>query len=200
MKIETFVPKYAFGSNMYIISSGDEYAVIDPSVNYNQVKDRLSGTPKYIIITHAHFDHIGEIDSWVENTGATVICGIGDAPALVDSTLNCYMQFTGENRGYYGPYRAVREGDILTLGEERLRIIETPGHTRGSISILADGAVFVGDVVFLGGGYGRVDLPYGDFKVLISSIKKLKKLDGRVKVYSGHGAPTNVFEIQQNFI
>ena len=200
MKIEVFTPKHTFGSNMYVLTVGEDLAVIDPSVHYNEVKNRLSGRVKYIIITHAHFDHILSIDSWVENTEATVIVGCGDAVALSDAALNCYLAFYGQNKGYFGPYKTVREGEVLTLGNEEMRIIETPGHSRGSISILTKDALFVGDVVFAGGGYGRVDLPYGDFSTLLASIKKLRNLDGNIKVYSGHGAPTDVFEIQQNFI
>ena len=200
MKIEAFTPKYTFGSNMYILTVGEDVAVIDPSVDYNEVKNILKGTPKYIIVTHAHFDHILAIDSWVKNTDAEVIVGRGDAIALSDASLNCYLSFYGQNRGYYGPYRAVCDGEVLTLGDKKMRILETPGHSRGSISVLTDGALFVGDVVFAGGGYGRVDLPFGDFTTLLSSIKRLRSLDGNIRVYSGHGAPTDVFEIQQNFI
>ncbi len=200
MKIEVFTPKHTFGANMYLLTVDEDIAVIDPSVHYNEVKNKLSGRVKYIIVTHAHFDHILAIDSWVENTEAAVIVGCEDAPALSDGALNCYIAFSGQNKGYFGPYKAVREGEVLTLGNRALRILETPGHSRGSISILAHDALFVGDVVFAGGGYGRVDLPFGDFSVLLSSIRKLSQLDGNIKVYSGHGAPTNVFEIQQNFI
>ena len=200
MKIEVFTHKHTFGSNMYILTVGEEAAVIDPSVDYNEVKNILKGNLEYIIVTHAHFDHSLAIDSWVQNTDAEVIVGRGDAAALADATLNCYLSFYGQNKGYYGPYRAVYEGETLKLSDKALRILETPGHSIGSISVLTDGAVFVGDVVFAGGGYGRVDLPHGDFSTLLASIRKLRNLDGNIKVYSGHGAPTDVFEIQQNFI
>ncbi len=200
MKIETFTQRRTPGANTYILTSADECVVIDPSVPYHEIKNSLTARVKYIIVTHAHFDHIYAIDSWVDNTSAEVLVGELDAPALADATLNCYLAFMGIDKGYYGPYNTVKNGDIITFGEEKLKIIETPGHSRGSISILAPSAVFVGDVVFSGGGYGRVDLPFSDFTALYASIKKLKKLDGSTTVYSGHGAPFNVFEIQQYFI
>ena len=93
-------PTHPFASNTYIISSNGEAAIIDPSVPFDN--DYIDGKVKYIFLTHAHFDHMLEIDDWVEKTGATVLVGSNDIPALSDSNINCYRLFSGVDKGYYG--------------------------------------------------------------------------------------------------
>lgn len=203
MRVFTFVPKNYFGSNTYIFESCGVGAVIDPSVSFSEVcsdvlKNRIE--IRYILITHAHFDHFLEIDSWVSATGAEVIVGKADAPALQDSALNCYLYFTNSNNGYYGKYRAVSEGDVIRVGESELNVIETPGHSKGSVSFFTDGIIFVGDVLFAGGGFGRVDLPGGDYRILMQSIKRILTFPQNTKVYCGHGEETAISLLKTNFI
>ena len=203
MRIFSFTPKDYFGSNTYIIESNGIGAVIDPSVSYFDVFDGNCNeniSVKYILITHAHFDHFLEIDSWIKNTGATVIVGVHDALALSDSHLNCYWQFTGRDFGYLGTYTAVKSGDTIKIGETELTVIETPGHSKGSVSFYGNGVLFVGDVLFAGGGFGRVDLPGGDYKVLANSIKELLTYPSETKVYCGHGEETTIHQLKTNFI
>jgi glyoxylase-like metal-dependent hydrolase (beta-lactamase superfamily II) len=102
----------------------------------------------------------------------------------------------GMDTGYFGQYRVVSGGDVIRLGEESIKVIDTPGHSIGSISLVTDIGVFVGDVAFEGGGVGRTDLPGGDEEVLSMSIAKLKKLSPDTVIYSGHGNPTTVEKIR----
>ena len=102
--------------------------------------------------------------------------------------------------GYNGAYTAVKEGDVIKFGDSELKVIETPGHSPGSISFLTDGALFVGDVLFAGGGFGRVDLPGGDFRILMQSIKKLLSYPKDIKIYCGHGEETSIFQLKSKFI
>lgn len=204
MDVLSFTPKDYFGSNTYLISSGDESAVIDPSVNVECASDFFSDgthTLKYIILTHAHFDHICEIDSWTFKFPlATVIVGAGDKDMLSDSYLNCYRIFTGADKGYYGEYTAVSDGDVLYLDDEKLTVMETPGHTSGSISILTEDKIFVGDTLFSEGGVGRCDLPGGNFYALRESVNKILNLPHDATVYCGHGDSKRLREIKINFI
>ena len=202
LSINTFTPRISFGSNMYLLESDGEYAVIDPSVDlstvllsFPQVKSAL----KYIIVTHAHFDHISEIDAWQRKTGAPVLISSYDAPALSDPYKNAYRVFFGVDKGYYGPYTELTGGERLPLGDEVLEIIHTPGHTIGGISILAGKNLFVGDTVFADGGYGRCDLYGGDFSTLFASIRYILKLDSDISVYPGHGGSTSIKEIRRFF-
>ena len=197
MNVKVFTQDYHFASNMYLVYSGKEAAVIDPSLKYSFAADEIvqNGlTVKYIIVTHAHFDHILEIDEWVEKTGAKVIVGRDDALALSDSRINCYWKFFHKERGYFGKFTAVDEGDRLWLGDEPLEIITSPGHTKGSIVLKSKECLFVGDVIFAEGAYGRYDLPGGDAYQLKSSIDKLCEIDESFTVYSGHGPKTTIKE------
>ena len=203
MRIFSFTPKDYFGSNMYVLESSGIGVIIDPSVNYSCVSEKIFSeniNVKYILITHAHFDHFLEIHSWVKETGAKVLIGEADAPALADSKLNCYWQFMGLDYGYSGEYTVIKDSECIKFGDAELQIIETPGHSKGSVSFFGEGALFVGDVLFAGGGFGRVDLPGGDYKVLMQSIKKLLTFPKETKVYCGHGEETSIFQLKTNFI
>ena len=200
MEVLTFTPTDYFGSNTYLTTSGTESAVIDPSVNVSRFEPFFSNSRcelKYIILTHGHFDHISEINSWVlKFPNAKVIVGAGDKNMLSDSYLNCYKLFMGVDKGYYGECTTVSDGDVLHLGNDEFTVIETPGHTPGSISLLTKDSVFVGDTVFAGGGFGRCDLPGGDFYVLEQSLDKIFALPQHLTVYSGHGEPTKISKLK----
>ena len=200
MQVASFTPVEYFGSNTYILHSFGRAAVIDPSIKYSELEEFIrsnSLTVKYIILTHSHFDHFSEIDSWVENTDATVIVGEKDSTGLGDSILNCYKQFAGVDKGYYGSYQTVKEGDRLLIGDNTLKVIETPGHTQGSITIQCGDTLFVGDLMFRGGGIGRCDLPGGDYSMLKKSIYKLLTYPDETLVYSGHGNKTKIKELKR---
>ena len=90
------------------------------------------------------------------------------------------------------PGYLLKEGDVITLGETDLRVIETPGHTAGGICFATDREVFTGDTLFRL-SVGRTDLPTGDWYTLVDSIKnKLYTLDDEMVVYPGHGGPTTI--------
>lgn len=174
-----------YASNTYVISSNDETAVIDPSYPYNE--SLIVGKLKYIILTHSHFDHMLEIDSWQKATGAPVLVSEYEEKAPADANYNCYKLFLGVENGYYGPVTTIHDGDELILGAETLKVIECPGHTQGSIALYSAPFAFVGDTIFEGGGFGRFDLPGGDFFKLRESLKKLTKLPEGTTVLPGHG-------------
>ena len=186
-----------YASNCYILSSCGECAIIDPTVPYSP--DLLDGELKYIILTHCHFDHILEIDSWKNNTNAVVLVSAEDGKALSDPDVNCYRFFFGENKGYFGDYLQFKDGDAFALGDEMIRVISCPGHTKGSVALMLNGLCFVGDTVFAGGGFGRFDLPGGDHSELIRSIDKITSLEENTVLYCGHGPETTVREYKKYF-
>ena len=195
MNVLLFKQDYHFASNMYLIFSGNDAAIIDPSLKYSFASQAIEEnrlTVKYIIVTHAHFDHMLEIEEWVEKTGGKVIVGREDARALSDAGLNCYRKFFHKEKGYFGKYTAVDEGDRLWLSDEELSVITTPGHTPGSISLKTHDLLFSGDAIFAEGAFGRYDLPGGDAYQLKMSIDKLCKLNGELTVYPGHGPETTI--------
>lgn len=201
MNIYTYCPKDYFGSNCYVIGSAGEYAVIDPSVDYAQVvaeHPEVADGLKYILLTHAHFDHMICISSWAEHCDKVYV-GAADAPALSDAYLNCYLGFMGVRDGYFGGYSTIGEGDVLTLGSESISVIDCPGHTPGGVSYRIGDAIFVGDTAFSGGGYGRCDLPGGDIEVLEKTLIKLITRQSESVLYPGHGDSTTLTELIHNF-
>ena len=192
-----------YASNCYVLESDGEYAIVDPSVRYDVFSSRfgdLSDRIKYIIVTHAHFDHMLEVCDWTSRLGLPVTVGAADATALSDPDRNCYRFFMGTDDGYNGPYVAVNHGDKLTLGAREIEVISTPGHTPGGISLFLGQALIVGDTVFSDGGYGRSDLPGGCMEALFSSISYLTgRFDNDITVFSGHGRSTSIGEIKMYF-
>ena len=196
MLLRLLKPVHGFSSNTYLISSGGEYAVVDPSTPYSP--DLVFGKVKYILMTHAHFDHMLEIESWAK-TGATVIISHDEQKALGDSEINCYKTFMGIDCGYYGESMACSDGDELSLGDERIKIISCPGHTACGLSYYVDKTLFAGDTIFAGGGFGRFDLPGSDFDALCKTILRLLELPDDTKIYCGHGPSTTVKEYREHF-
>lgn len=199
ISVKTLNPTIGFASNTYIIESSGEIMIVDPSIEYLQALKQhpeCSWGVKFIAVTHCHFDHILTLDEWRERTGATVLVSEADGFGLSDSYRNAYSLFLGVDKGYHGPYLTVSDGQTLKLGNDEFKIISTPGHTGGGISLLFDGHLFVGDTVFADGGYGRYDLPSGDYDTLMSSIRRIAMLPKDIKVYPGHGRSTDIGEIR----
>ena len=179
--MESFLlsPSNYFGSNCFIIKQCDEYAVIDPSVSFTDAAREigdLSDKIKYILLTHAHFDHIWALDSWVEATGVTPTVSVYDAKALSDPYANCSKSFLSTELVYSLPFNTVTDGDILPLGNAKIEVISTPGHTPGSVCYKIADSVFVGDTLFADGGYGRCDLPGGNSSLIKASIDHILTL------------------------
>ena len=196
------MPKDRFGSNAYLIENNGEFAIVDPSVEYKYILSRhpeIENNIKYILLTHCHFDHILEIDTWTE-VCSMVIIGEKDADGLSDSYRNCYLGFLGVEDGYYGKSISVKNGDTLSLGDDLIRIIDSPGHTPGSVCYRIGDNIFVGDTVFENGGYGRCDLPGGDIDELEKTLIKLLTHENDAILYPGHGNKTSIKEVVTHFI
>ena len=203
MDIYRLSPTEPYGSNCYLLSSGGEFAVVDPSADFStaikshpEIEERI----KYILLTHAHFDHFLAIDSWKEKCHAVCV-GSPDAESLSDSAKNCYLGFLGVDDGYYGAYQCVNDGDTLPFGDDEITVIACPGHTPGGVSYKIGDAVFCGDTAFAGGGYGRCDLPGGDIEVLEKSlIRLITELPSEAVFYPGHGPSTTLKELIYYFM
>ncbi|MBQ8322029.1 MAG: MBL fold metallo-hydrolase [Clostridia bacterium] len=198
LRIEILPHSHPFASNTYLLTSADECAVIDPSSPYDE--SYVKGKVKYIFLTHAHFDHMLDIDEWVEKTGATVLVSEHDYDALADSEKNCYMLLTHKDKGYYGRAEKMKDSNIYPLGHESIKVISTPGHTPGSVSLLAGSSLFVGDTIFAGGGYGKCCFPGGDFAEIRKSIIKILWLDENITVYPGHDGKTTIKEYKKDYL
>ena len=192
-----FMPRLQFGANCYVLKSGNEYCVIDPSASYAAVSEKLgdiSSSVKYIILTHSHFDHTLALDEWIEITKIVPSASTNACANVKDADINCYKRFFGIDKSYQGPTNVLREGDALSFGDDLIRVIETPGHTNGSICLIADGMIFSGDTLFSGGAYGRCDLPTGDIRELSASVDRILSLPDYTIIYSGHGDKSTINE------
>jgi glyoxylase-like metal-dependent hydrolase (beta-lactamase superfamily II) len=203
LSIYNLSPSEAYGSNCYLISSRGEFAVIDPSADYYKTlasHPEIEGKVKYVLLTHTHFDHILAIKSWADRSGGVYV-GREEADFLSDSSKNCYLGFLGVDDGYYGSYDTLGDGDVLTLGDEKITVIACPGHTPGGISYQIGNDIFCGDTVFAEGGYGRCDLPGGDIDVLEKSlIRLITGLPSESVFYPGHGRSTTLEELIYYFM
>ena len=183
-------------SNCYIIGCErtKQASVIDPGGDADKIltalaKDHLSCV--YIINTHGHFDHSAENKRLKEATGAQLIIHRADAPMIIHQSASGKM-WGMKVEDSPPPDRYVEEGDFITFGDISLRVLHTPGHSMGGISLVTDKMVFVGDTLFAG-SIGRSDFPGGDHDGLIRNVReKIFPLGDDVAVYPGHGPKTTV--------
>jgi hydroxyacylglutathione hydrolase len=184
-------------SNSYVITTEEGCYIVDiGGVVLNNIVDYIKSTGKElkaIILTHGHIDHIEGINIICEEFGdIPVYIGREDEKFLTDKSLNLAVFFPGKffSLNESINVKTVTDGDIV---DEKFEIIETPGHTAGSITIIFKelNALFTGDTMFKG-NIGRTDLPTGDYKTIWKSLKKITLLDENFLVYPGHGDFSNV--------
>ena len=195
MKVERYGGD-GYAANCYLLldESGQHAIVLDPSLGFRTVLRARGGQMpriEMILLSHAHFDHMLEVDDWRRETGAPLALHAADAPALADGERNAYSLFFGRDGGTYPAERLLSAGDTLPLGEESLSVLHTPGHTPGCICLYAPGHLLSGDTLF-GGSVGRTDLPGGDTGRLMASLRRLMLLPPDTRVYPGHGPETSI--------
>lgn len=185
-----------FFVNCYIVGDPESKQgfIIDPGWDAERIiemVDRHKLSIDSIIITHGHADHIVAIDELKHHFKARVFIGEMDANMLTDSDANL-STMSGESFSGSPADGLLREGDIVKAGRFEFKILDTPGHSPGSISLYGHGVVFTGDALFLG-SIGRTDFPGSDHETLLESINtKLLILPEDTIVYAGHGPDTTI--------
>ena len=185
------------GTNCYILkdNSTDEGMVIDPGDNAKGILAYIEEAGidvKLVALTHGHFDHIGAVDELREKLKVPVAIHKDDADMLTDGKKNL-SAFTGGGLVEGKPADILlNDGDNISFGKCTLRVISTPGHTKGGICLYGGGALFSGDTLFAG-SIGRTDFPGGSLQELVEAIKnRLNIVADAAKVFPGHGPATNM--------
>jgi len=192
MEIKT-IPLGEIQANCYLLSTDKAAIVIDPGEKCVEVTDFLKQNAhkeRLILLTHAHFDHIGGALDLRDTTGTKIGIGVLENPALSDSQVNLSNMF----QTHLLPFSAdilFDDNEEFSLGDITFKVIHTPGHTVGGVCYLIDGILFSGDTLFYG-SIGRTDFPGGNFSVLENSIKKLYELNGDTVILSGHYGKTTI--------
>lgn len=196
IKIESTVLLESFQTNTYLLwdSISAEAFLIDPafqSETFLQRIKQLELKVKMIINTHGHADHIGGNLYFAKALNCPVAIHLADAEMLTNNTKN-FSTYMGFELNLSAPQVILHDGDELFLGSEKVKVIHTPGHTKGSICLLAGKYLISGDTLFEQ-SIGRTDFPGGSHTAIIDSIKnKLFILDDDILVFPGHGPTTSI--------
>lgn len=186
------------GTNCYIVYQDKMALIIDPGAEGEKLLDWLTEEklePIAILLTHAHFDHIGAVDFLRTHFDLPVYMHEAEQEWLENPTLNGSELFIGERITTTRPDYLLNQG-MFSIGPFEFEVVYTPGHSPGSISFLfqENNLIISGDVLFYQ-GVGRTDLAGGDFSVLQETIiTKLYSLPAGVIVYPGHGPQTTIGE------
>ena len=191
MLIKT-LPVGQLETNCYVVTDENALvcAVIDPGDESNTILYYIEDNKlscKAILITHAHFDHVSAVNAMLEATGAELYMCEKD---LELAKTGASGRFTPpENTHFY------KDGDEVKVAGLTFKVMETPGHTPGGVTLICGDALFTGDTLFRG-SCGRTDLPGGDMRAELRSLKRIASLEGDYEVYPGH-AESSMLSIER---
>lgn len=186
------LPLGAYQTNCYLVwqENSSSVAVIDPGYSPELVLEKvkaLGKTVEAILLTHGHFDHVGGVRKIAEQTGCKVYIHPQEASLPEDFTAGPLF-FT----------HTYSEGDAVAVAGLSLQALSTPGHTPGSVCLLAEDAIFAGDTLFAS-SCGRTDFPGGSWLEMQKSLKRLGGFTKNYKIFPGHGPDTDLLtEKQEN--
>ncbi len=195
LKLITFSPAMVY-ANCYILKDEEsgEALVADPGCYNKRLEAMLKNegitSLRYILLTHGHFDHISGVGDLQKDFGGEVVIHLEDAPCLHNRDESLASKF------HFSQNEAKADivldgGEELPLGNYKIKVLHTPGHTKGSVCYIIDGIMFSGDTLFKD-TVGRTDFPGGSYDEMMLSMKKLSALEGDIAVYPGHDVSTTL--------
>ena len=206
LKLKSFVFSPIQENTYLLYNEFNDCMIIDPGCYFSEEKDELKDfitqsnfKPQMLLNTHCHLDHVFGNKFVAETWGLTLNLHEKEKK-LLDYAPTSGLMYNMPFDNYAGDYIYLKEGDIITLGEDELAVIEAPGHSPGHICFYCAKQNFIisGDVLF-NRSIGRTDLPGGNHQTLLKNIReKLFVLPDETVVYSGHGEPTTIGEEKKN--
>lgn len=184
------LPLGDYQTNCYILHNdgNSDCVVLDPGYEPEIILGYLAEKKlnlTAIALTHCHFDHVGAVKELAAQTDCRVYLNQKDL-ALPPMLTNGPLYYTD----------TYKDGDTVPLAGIPFRVLETPGHTPGSVCLMTGAHLFSGDTLFAG-SCGRTDLPGGDSRAMRDSLRKLATLEGDYDVYPGHGSATTLAREKQ---
>ncbi len=203
MNIRRF-PLGALWTNGYLFwDSGKTAFFVDPGGDPEDVLQFIEAEQlqlKNILLTHGHMDHIFGVEALRNATGASVLIHQDDAPMLESAEANL-SKFMGEPCATKAAEKVLVDGDCFSVGEMNIRLIHTPGHTRGSslfyVEHQGETVLISGDTLFAQ-SVGRTDLPGGSGEALEHSLLRFRGFEDSLRVLPGHGPETTIGEEKQH--
>lgn len=195
MKVEILLKGHlATYANCYGILTDKSAIVVDPGKYTAEIAQFLKSNvdkTRLILITHAHYDHIGGASRLRQETGVKIAIGKNEEFALSDCAFNLSGKFVPVVSAFKADY-TIEDEEEFTVGDVTIKAFETPGHTVGGMCYLLQDCLFSGDMLFYE-TVGRIDLPGGSMTEMKESLDRIMWLfDDNIKVYSGHGEMTTI--------
>ena len=192
-------------NNTYLIedSASRKAALIDPSSASEKILNDINENNlilEYLLITHAHFDHIGGVRWFTNHFNNNIKIALHASDLPLWNKGGGAKDFGFDLQVGRDPDLLISDGQVLTLGDTSIQVLHTPGHTPGHVTFLAedDLAAFCGDLIFYH-GIGRTDLAEGSTTKLMASIRdKIFSLNPNTTLFPGHGRSTTVREEKEN--
>ena len=198
MILKTFVSGMLENNNYLLIDEQSKEAVLIDCTSYipeiKEILNKYNAKLKYILATHAHFDHVLGINEFHENFPETkILIPLADKELL--ENINIFIdKFMVGMDAVEIPHvdEYITENSIIKIGEQDIKVIPAPGHTKGGVCYFVDDKIFSGDTIFLG-SVGRTDLPGGSYEQLRKSIIGiLNTFEDDTQIYTGHGSSTTI--------
>ena len=187
------LPLGNYQTNTYIVyaEGASSCAVIDPGFEAEVILAKVTAlglSVDAVLLTHGHFDHVGAVEAIVEKTGCALWMSERDWSQPIDPVHHFFYPIANCD---FTEVQFCEDGEIIHAGGLTFHVLETPGHTWGSVCYRCENVLFSGDTLFAR-SCGRTDLPGGDHKTLTESLQRLAQLQENLNVYPGHGESTTL--------
>ncbi|MBE6638681.1 MAG: MBL fold metallo-hydrolase [Ruminococcaceae bacterium] len=197
------LPLGPLATNCYIVSVSDgaPAIVIDPGDEAQKILDMLkmhSLTLEAVLLTHGHFDHFAALNTLIDATGCDFYISKPDSLMIRDASKNFSITFMGQDISTSAlAKQLVVDGDVLNLAGLEIAVMETPGHSLGSVCYRIGSAMFSGDTLFQG-SCGRTDGYGGSSKSMLRSLALIRSIEEDMHIYPGHGEDTTL-ELEKQY-